>query len=102
MKVHTSGCESSASTYPSDGATEENENVERENRRSEAVNAEIRKAAGGDSRIFVIQPSLEGTLGISRKAKDKPKRIAGALRERSLEEVPAVLRSAVEALFAET
>jgi putative ATP-dependent endonuclease of the OLD family len=87
--------------YPTNETTEENGYVERENRRSEAVNAEIRKAAGEDSRIFAIQPSLEGALGISRKAKDKPKRIVGALQKLSLDELPVVLRSAVEALFAE-
>lgn len=67
-----------------------------EDQPEDRTNSLIREAAGEDYRVFVVRPSLERTLDI--RGRDKPRRVADALRGRSLGQYPAALREAVEAL----
>jgi len=46
--------------------------------------------------LFVLSPSLEEKLGISRNASDKPKRIAEALSSLNLKQIPSQLIEAVK------
>lgn len=87
--------------YPLEGNDDERRRIAVENERADRSNAEIAEAAGGGDRVFLLRPSLEQVLGISRKASDKPRRVVEALGKRQLEEVPEALREAVGALFAE-
>src|SRR5215217_7266028 len=64
------------------------------------LNADIEQAAGGSDRVFVLNPSLEGELGIGRGATDKPRRIADELSKRGVPELPIELKRAVEGLLA--
>lgn len=68
------------------------------NEQQRKVNADIQDAVGDAERIFVLKPSLEGSLGIGRGATDKPRRIADELSKRGLNDLPAPLVTAVESL----
>ena len=63
-------------------------------------NSDIDEAAGA-KRVFVVDPSLEGCLGIDRSASDKPPRVAEELEDRKLDDSPKPLVGAVKALSAE-
>lgn len=71
-----------------------------ENEQQAAANAEIATVFGPDQR-FIIEPSLEGQLGIGRTAKDKPRRVVEALQLRPTQDFPAGLDAALEALLEE-
>lgn len=87
--------------YPAEGGGEQQARVERENEYASTANDEIMAAAVEEGRVFVLQPSLEGALNISRNARDKPSRVVEAMKNRSPNEFPDELRKAIEALFAE-
>jgi hypothetical protein len=88
--------------WPVDHITdlERRKKQEAENRAAEDANVRIRAATGGDARLFVMSPSLEQVLGISRDARDKPRRIAEALQRVDVRNPPAELRPLIDAVEA--
>jgi len=64
---------------------EKRKKQEEENKTQEKMNERIKSAVGAIGSLFVISPTLEESLGISRNAADKPKRIAEALISLNLE-----------------
>lgn len=72
---------------------------EEENARELALNAEIASIFGEKER-FIIDPSLEGALGIGRNARDKPRRIAEELSVRTAQRYPEAMVEALQALLA--
>lgn len=80
-----------------DGAGEEKRRKQAENNAEEEKNRRILEAAGVD-KVYVVRPSLEDALGISRNATDKPRRIAEALNNIDVEAPPDALRPFVEAM----
>jgi len=48
--------------------------------------------------VYVISPSLEAALGISRDASDKPKKIFDALATLDVHAVPAALKPLVSSV----
>lgn len=73
---------------------------ERENETEKVKNQRIKNAVGDAGALFVIVPSLEGALGISRDAADKPKKIVAALSGLALEDAGPELTPLVEAVGA--
>ncbi|GIV02822.1 MAG: ATP-dependent endonuclease [Fimbriimonadales bacterium] len=69
-----------------------------QNGEEEEKNKRIEKAAANPAHIFLLDPSLEHALDISRNASDKPLKIAEEIEKRSLEELPEPLVQAVKAL----
>ena len=85
---------------PSQDADAETEAKERgEYARAIRENEAIVAAVDDQSKIFVIQPSLETSLGIGRQASNKPRRVMEELENLELSEIPMSLRNAVEQLF---
>lgn len=72
--------------------------VEAENAAATKLNEEIADVAEGSLGVFVVQPTLEEALGISRNAKDKPRRIAEKLGASQRKSWPEALAKAVAAL----
>ncbi|GBD01743.1 DNA replication and repair protein RecF [bacterium HR18] len=70
---------------------------EQEKKAEEEKNQRIQECAGVE-RIFVVKPSLEAALGISRNATDKPYRIAEALKAVDVKELSDALQPFVEAI----
>jgi len=70
---------------------------EKENANERAKNDRVRQAAG-TALVFVIAPSLEAAMGISRNASDKPRRIAEALATVDVNAVPQVLQPLLDAV----
>lgn len=70
---------------------------EEENEREKQINENLRKLIGNE-RFFVISPSLENALGISRNASDKPRRVAEALNSLEIENVPDQLQPLLNAI----
>jgi hypothetical protein len=62
-------------------------------------NRAIADSVDDESKIFVIHPSLESSLGIGRHASNKPKRVMEELGNLDLDEIPPSLREAVEQMF---
>ncbi|MGQ9780153.1 MAG: ATP-dependent nuclease [Bacillota bacterium] len=58
------------------------------NKAAQAANERIKKAVGNSTKLFIISPSLEEVLGISRDARDKPRRIAEALQGQDIMQLP--------------
>lgn len=52
---------------------------EKKNQDEQRMNQRIRVAVGHNDAVFVISPSLEAALDISRDARDKPRKIAQAM-----------------------
>jgi hypothetical protein len=73
---------------------------EKENMDEQEKNGKIKDAVGNDNALFVLKPSLETVLGISRDARDKPRRIAEALERISIEKFPAELAPLLNAVRA--
>ncbi|MGE5590764.1 MAG: ATP-dependent nuclease [Bacillota bacterium] len=73
---------------------------EKENLAARQLNERIKQAVGDDTRLFVISPTLEHVLGISRDAKDKPKRIHDALEDLDIQNPPTGLRPLISAVQA--
>ena len=84
-----------------EGSPEKRERIAVENVRAKKGNQDILNAAGDESRIFVVTPTLDDVLGISRRTPDKPRRVIQALEKKPLADIPEVLRQAVSALFEE-
>jgi ABC-type transport system involved in cytochrome c biogenesis ATPase subunit len=78
---------------PDEAAVVAGENVD-----AAKLNAEIARVAQDGLGYFMLQPSLEGTLGISANAKDKPRRVAEELEARDAVAWPAALVAAVQCL----
>lgn len=72
--------------------------VEAENAAATKLNAEIARIAEGSLGVFVMCPTLEDALGISRNAKDKPRRISEMLKAIAPDTWPEQLTNAVAAL----
>jgi len=75
---------------------------ERRNAQHRQINADIGDAVGDPSVVFVLDPSLEGVLGIGRNAVDKPRRIVEALTQLEVDDWPEPLRAALDALVPTT
>jgi predicted ATP-dependent endonuclease of OLD family len=71
-----------------------------ENEAEEKKNERIKNAVGQDGIVFVISPSLENALGISRNASDKPRRVAEEITKLALDKVPEELQPLIEAVKA--
>ncbi|MFT3855105.1 MAG: AAA family ATPase [Ilumatobacteraceae bacterium] len=70
----------------------------RQNHDAPAQNTRIVTACDSLGSIFTVEPTLESALGVSRSASDKPMRVAHAVRSSDLQDLPAGLTQAVEAL----
>lgn len=70
---------------------------EEENERERQINENLLKLVGNE-RLFVISPSLENALGISRNASDKPRRVAEALNSLEIEKLPDQLQPLLNAI----
>jgi energy-coupling factor transporter ATP-binding protein EcfA2 len=70
---------------------------EKENADEKAKNDRVRRAAG-DAPVFVISPSLEAAMGITRNASDKPRRIAEAMTALDVNAVPPKLQPLLDAV----
>jgi len=85
--------------WPVDSEDEEKaERATKENADPQKENEEIGAVAEGSLGVFVSAPSLEGELGISRHAKDKPARVAACLEGLDQVEWPAAIQGALGAL----
>ena len=73
---------------------------EQENKAEKEKNERIKAAVGNNGVLYVIEPSLEGVLGIPRDASDKPRRIAAALEDVEIQNVKPELMPLVEAVKA--
>lgn len=82
------------------GDAEKRNKQKEENRAAQEANARIRKAVGDDARLFIISPTLEQVLGISRDARDKPRRIAEALQGVDVHNPPKELHPLIDAVKA--
>jgi putative ATP-dependent endonuclease of OLD family len=71
---------------------------EQENKAAREANERIKKAVGNGGRLFVISPSLEAVLKISRDARDKPGKVAEALQSTNLDNPPESLRPLVDSV----
>lgn len=85
---------------PVEGDEDERTKIHAQNRTEVKANEAIADAVGDASKIFVAEPSLEGLLGISANARDKPRRVAEALDQRPVTEWPLAVRAALAALTA--
>ncbi len=86
-------------TEDSDDPKQRQKQVE-ENEAEEKKNERIKNAVGQDGIVFVISPSLENALGISRNASDKPRRVAEEITKLALDKVPEELQPLIEAVKA--
>lgn len=77
---------------------EKRKKQESENNIEQQRNQRIRNAVENDKAIYVITPSLETVLGISRDDSDKPKRIAETISECKKERILQILKPLVQAL----
>jgi putative ATP-dependent endonuclease of OLD family len=80
--------------------SEKQRKQEKENKTAQEANERIKRAVGDDDWIFIISPSLEAVLNISRDARDKPRRIAEALQSISLDNPPPDLLPLIDAVKA--
>lgn len=87
--------------YPVTGEAEEQRRIAAENEKAAQRNAAIADAASDPTCLYLLSPSLESTLGIGRRAADKPRRVVEALAKRALAEFPQPLVDAVRVLFDE-
>lgn len=71
-----------------------------ENDKAEQENQRIAEAVRSAAPIFILRPTLEQCLGISKWARDKPKRVVEAIQAMVVAEVPEALVDAVRTLFA--
>ncbi len=73
-----------ADIWPTDHIDNDEKRKKQKNENEDEIkkNKRIKDAVGPTGRLFVISPSLEHALGISRNASDKPQRIDKALRAR--------------------
>lgn len=69
-----------------------------ENIAEKQMNERIKDAVGQAGCVFVISPTLEERLGISRNASDKPRRVAEALSSVSINETPKELQPLIDAV----
>ncbi len=88
--------------WPVDEIADEKKRKDREqkNAKERKRNGRIRDAVEGIDRLFVMQPSLEGALGISPDAKDKPRHVAEELSSVDLARVPEGLVPLIDAVRA--
>lgn len=88
--------------WPVDGIDdgEDRKKREQENRDEQQKNQRIKEAIGQRALISVLRPSLEAVLGISRDARDKPRRIAEAIETLDTERPPEGLRPLFNAVLA--
>ncbi|WP_447973910.1 ATP-dependent nuclease [Nitrospira sp. Kam-Ns4a] len=71
---------------------------EGENKAEQQMNQRIKEAAGKDGPVFVISPSLEDGLNISREARDKPRKIAEAMDKIDIQKPPTRLAPLFDAV----
>lgn len=77
---------------------EKRKRQESENMAETQINKRIKDAIGQAGCVFVISPTLEEQLGISRNASDKPRRVAEALSSVSVDEPPKALQPLIDAV----
>jgi putative ATP-dependent endonuclease of OLD family len=68
------------------------------NHEQQTINDRIVDSMSGGGSRFILQPTLEGCLGIGGQASNKPRRVLEAVRAAQLEQLPAPLVEAVKAL----
>lgn len=73
-----------------------------ENEREKANNEKIVEAAGDSNPVFPVPRTLEDALGVGRDVKDKPRKVAEALQERQLDNIPEQLANAVKHILGST
>ena len=73
--------------------------VQSENETAKRLDGEIAQAAADSAGLFLMCPSLEGELGISRHAKEKPRLVAERLTAVPRDQWPSALTRAVQALW---
>lgn len=82
----------------SDGDDDRVRKIRESNEQQRALNALIVEAVGDSDSVHLAKPSLEGVLGISRNAADKPRRVAEALDALNVSNWPTAVASAVNQL----
>lgn len=85
---------------PTDTIQEEERRKEilKENKREEEKNQQICDAVEDGTCLFILKPSLEDSLGISRNAKDKPRRVAEAIERIDIHNPPKELEPLIQAI----
>lgn len=86
--------------WPTDGIAdaEKRKKQEKENRAEKEKNQRIKEAVGQSGALHVISPSLEAALRISRDARDKPKKIAEAMKKVDVQKPPSNLAPLISAV----
>ncbi|GBD40032.1 DNA replication and repair protein RecF [bacterium HR37] len=79
-------------SIPPNADNETRSKIKSENKAEQVKNQRIQDAVGKEGKLFVIKPSLEDVLGISRNATDKPRRIFEKLGEVDLHNLPKDLK----------
>lgn len=77
------------------------EKTRKENTQAAAENQALRELIADNNQVFVMKPSLEQELGISRNAREKPRKIVEAIQKQELSALPVNLKAAVGKLFEE-
>ncbi|HXH12358.1 MAG TPA: AAA family ATPase [Alphaproteobacteria bacterium] len=78
--------------------TDKRKKQEQANRDEQRKNQMIKDAVGEEGSIFVLSPSLEAALNISRDANDKPRRIAESLEGIDTNQLPSELGPLFQAI----
>ncbi|MCL6649570.1 MAG: ATP-dependent endonuclease [Chloroflexi bacterium] len=71
---------------------------EEENRAEQEMNERIKAAVGQDHVVCVISPSLEAAVGVSRDARDKPRKVAAAIEGVDVQNPPGELAPLFDAV----
>ena len=79
---------------------EKRKKQEKENKDEQQKNQRIKDVIGAKGALFILCPSLEAALNISRDARDKPRRIAEALEAITPNEPPKSLEPLFQAVRA--
>lgn len=87
-----------ADIWPVEAGTDDEKSTkqQKENAAEKQKNKRIQEAAGPNDKVFVVSPSLEAALEISRDASDKPRRIAEALTSVDVLNPPGELKPLVD------
>jgi len=72
--------------------------IRKQNSEEEVLNAEIVASVKSGTEVFILEPSLEGALGIGRNAADKPMKVLNELTKRDISDWPDAVIAAYRAL----
>lgn len=75
-----------------------NKNQQEENELERKNNQKIREAVEDETCLFILKPSLEECLGVSRNAKDKPQKVAEAIEKIDILNPPKEIEPLIQAI----